>query len=212
MRRITCLLLVLISAVGLRAGEASLTLMLTSEGLPLPDAVASLMPLDFDPPPPTLQEATIVQDNKEYDPYVTAVRAGTEAFFPNRDNVQHHLYSVSKAKRFEKPLYASGASESVVFDVSGVVTLGCNIHDWMVAYVLVLPTPWFVKTGTDGMAALEGMPPGRYRLEIWHPRLSRALTREVTLVAGVNPAETVALKLKPDRRIRRAPTGRSGGY
>ncbi|MCF7687424.1 MAG: hypothetical protein K9M98_00675 [Cephaloticoccus sp.] len=189
-----------------------LTFAINSETRPLQDAVASLMPLDFAPPPPTPAEVVIAQENKEYDPYVTVIRVGTEAMFPNRDNVQHHLYSVSKPKRFEKPLYASGTSESVVFEKTGLVTLGCNIHDWMVAYVLVVPTPWFVKTGTDGVAHLRGMPPGRYQLEVWHPRLSKSESREVTLMAGENTLEAISLKLKPDRRIRRAPTGGSGGY
>jgi len=193
---------------------ADLTFTIYSEALPLQDAVASLVPLDFNPPSPASApiEVVIAQENKEYDPYVTVIRAGTEAMFPNRDNVQHHLYSVSKPKRFEKPLYASGTSESVVFEKTGLVTLGCNIHDWMVAYVLVVPTPWFVKTGTDGVAHLRGLPPGRYQLEVWHPRLSKSESREVTLMAGENTLEAIRLKLKPDRRIRRAPTGGSGGY
>jgi plastocyanin len=212
MRRLSRLILFFVCTLTVHAAEANLTLRLTSGDLPLADAVASLTPLDFAPPAPHMPDAVIAQENKEYDPYVTVLQAGTEAAFPNRDNVQHHLYSVSKAKRFEKPLYASGDSETVVFDVSGVVTLGCNIHDWMVAYVLVVPTPWFVKTGPDGVAALPGVPPGRYRLEIWHPRLSKVISREISLTAGMNPGETVELKLKPDRRIRRAPTGRSGGY
>lgn len=212
MHRIFLSLILGFLTLTLRAENPSLTLSLSTGEIPLADAVASLMPLDFAPPPNTAKQAVIAQENKEYDPYVTAVRVGTEAVFPNRDSVQHHLYSVSKPKRFEKPLYASGASESVRFDKTGVITLGCNIHDWMVAYVLVLPTPWFVKTGADGIAVLQGMPPGRYQLEIWHPRLRKPISREITLGSDTNLAESISLKLNRDRRIRRAPTGRSGGY
>lgn len=212
MRIPLALLIAGVFTLGLRAETAAIRYALDSAEGPLEDAVVSLMPLDFEPPPPAEAGREIVQDNKEYEPYVTAVRAGAVVKFPNRDSVQHHIYSVSKAKRFEKPLYASGSSETEVFERTGIVTLGCNIHDWMIAYVVVLPTPWFVKTGPDGLARLEGLPPGRYRLEIWHPRLSRSLTREITLAAGDNPSEAVSLKLKPDRRIRRAPTGGTGGY
>lgn len=205
-------LLTALFALNLRAETAGLTLTLTSQEGPLEDAVASLTSLDFDPPPLDRAEAEIVQDNKEYEPYVTVIRAGTVVRFPNRDSVQHHIYSVSKPKRFELPLYASGESKTEVFERTGVVTLGCNIHDWMIAYVVVMHTPWFTKTKFDGIARLDGIPPGRYRLEVWHPRLSRAFTREITLAAGENPGEALTFKLKPDRRIRRAPTGSTGGY
>lgn len=199
-------------SLGLQAETASVSYRLIAQERPMEDAVVSLLPLDNTPPPANAVSTEIVQDNKEYEPYVTAIRVGTIVRFPNRDSVQHHIYSVSKPKRFEKPLYASGASETVLFDQPGVVTLGCNIHDWMLAYVVILPTPWFVKTGPDGVASLDGLPPGRYRLEIWHPRMVQPWSKEITLSSGTNPTENLTFKLKPDRRIRRAPTGFSGGY
>lgn len=202
----------LLLAANLSAAETTLAVRVTHGDLPVADAVVSLVPLDASAPIHAQAEAVVAQEDKEFDPYVTPVMVGTRITFPNRDTVQHHIYSLSKPKRFEKPLYASGASESVLFDQPGVVALGCNIHDWMIAYVVVLPTPWFAKTGAEGSAQLAGAPPGRYRLEVWHPRLPRPVLREVTLGAGDPAAETVALTLKADRRIRRAPETRTGAY
>jgi len=193
------------------AAELAVTLR-DSRGLPVADAVVSLTPLDAAPAAPAEGGAPveIAQEDQEYVPYVTAVRVGTQVNFPNKDNIQHHLYSVSKPKRFEKPLYASGAHESVTFDQPGVVTLGCNIHDWMIGYVVVLETPHFAKSDQGGAAALDGLAPGRYRLEIWHPRLAKPVAQEI----GVPSSAPVSfsLSLKPDRRIRRAPDGKTGGY
>lgn len=182
-----------------------------AKGEAVPDAVIALYALDVPAsvPLPT-GPAEVVQEDQEYSPYVTVVRTGTEVEFPNRDTIRHHIYSLSKAKRFEKPLYAPGAHESVLFDQPGVVTLGCNIHDWMVAYIVVLPTPYFAKTDARGAARLAA-PAGRYRVEVWHPRLGANDVREVTLGDGASPL-AFSLKLKPDRRIRRAPEGRSSGY
>ena len=202
----------LLLAANLPAAETTLAVRVTHGDLPVADAVVSLVPLDAPAPLRDTAEAVVAQEDKEFDPYVTPVVVGTRITFPNRDTVQHHIYSLSKPKRFEKPLYASGASESVLFDQPGVVALGCNIHDWMIAYVVVLPTPWFAKTGAEGSAQLAGAPPGRYRLEVWHPRLPRPVLREITLGAGDPAAETVALTLKADRRIRRAPETRTGAY
>ncbi len=161
-------------------------------------------------PPPSDQLIEISQQDQEYTPYVTVIRVGTLVEFPNRDDIQHHIYSLSKAKRFEKPLYAPGAHESVLFDQPGIITLGCNIHDWMIAYIVVLPTPHFAKTDATGTAKLMA-PSGRYRVEVWHPQLGAPHVQEVTFADGVGPLE-YQLKLKPDRRICRSLEGKSGGY
>jgi plastocyanin len=182
-----------------------------AKGEAVPDAVISLYSLDSAAlPPPSAEAVAIVQKDQEYMPYVTVVRTGTQVIFPNEDTIQHHIYSLSKAKRFEKPLYAPGAREIVVFDQPGIVTLGCNIHDWMVAYVVVLPTAHFAKTDASGAATLQ-VPAGRYRVEVWHPRLAASETREMKIGPGAAPLD-YTLKLKPDRRIRRTPEGKASGY
>src|SRR5260221_397006 len=90
------------------------------------------------------------------------------------------LPAPANPKRFEIPLYQAGASQSAVFDTPGVVPIGCNIHDWMVAYIVVLPTPFFAKTDATGAAPLPPLPSGRYRLEVWHPRAPAPLVQEIT--------------------------------
>ncbi len=209
---LACLLLSTLTPMTASAGSFEIELK-DIAGASVPDVVVSLVPLTFTPPkaePP--DDVEIAQIGEEYRPFVTPVPVGTEVHFPNRDGVQHHLYSLSKAKPFEKPLYSSGTSESVVFDRPGVVTLGCNIHDWMIAYVVVLETPFFAKSDTTGLARIENLPPGRYRLETWHPRLPTSLNREITIAEEGDTRETAALKLRPDRRIRRAPAGEGKTY
>jgi plastocyanin len=200
-----------VSTADATAGELSLAVR-NAKGEPVADAVVSLIPLDA-PVPPPLPTATreIAQQNQEYTTYVTVVQAGSRVVFPNKDTVQHHVYSLSKAKKFELPLYNPGAAESIVFDVPGLVTLGCNIHDWMLAYLVVVPTPYFAKS--DGLGAVTvRAPAGRYRLELWHPRLAAALSEEITLAEGGALRREFTLTLKPDRRIHRGPESKSGGY
>ena len=183
----------------------------TSKGEPVADAVVSLHPLDGAAVPPPAAGGEVAQQNQEFTAYVTVVQAGTRVVFPNRDTVQHHVYSLSKARKFELPLYNPGQNASIVFDTPGLVTLGCNIHDWMLAYLVVVPTPWFAKTDAQGLATVTA-PAGRYRLELWHPRLSAALAQEITLTAAATDQRDFALTLKPDRRIRRGGATKSGGY
>ena len=182
-----------------------------AKGEPVADAVVALIPLDGAVPPATGASAAIGQQNQEFSAYVTVVQAGARVLFPNQDTVQHHVYSLSKAKKFELPLYNPGQNDSFVFDVPGLVTLGCNIHDWMLAYIVVVPTPWFAKTDAAGLATLAA-PAGRYRLELWHPRLAAIVTQEITLGAPGSARRDFTLTLKADKRIRRGGATKTGGY
>src|SRR5438067_4939799 len=103
---------------------------------------------------PSKKRTVIDQRDKQFVPYVTALQVGTPVLFPNSDNIRHHVYSFSSAKKFELPLYSGVPAEPVVFDKVGFVTLGCNIHDWMIAYVAVLTTPYFHVTRHDVFAVL----------------------------------------------------------
>ncbi|TDJ18923.1 MAG: hypothetical protein E2O65_05175 [Gammaproteobacteria bacterium] len=152
--------------------------------------------------------ATIAQNNKQFEPYVSVIRVGTAVDFPNRDNILHNAYSFSKAKPFQLRLYKDKAPQPVIFDEPGVVILGCNIHDWMVAYVYVADTPRFAKTGADGRAILTGLSPGAYLVRVWHPRKKRrgsSPERRIRVTtASLEPMEfTVALK--PEWCPRRPP-------
>ena len=203
-----------LTLAGLSCAAAPVTFRLAdAKGQPIADAVVSLVPLDAPAPlTPSATPVEIVQRGQEFSPYVTPLVVGSAVSFPNRDTVQHHVYSLSRPKKFELPLYAGEAKAPVVFDQPGVVALGCNIHDWMSAYVVVLGTPWFAKTGPDGTAAIAGVPDGRYRAEVWHPRLAKIETRECTVAGGAIEPLAFTLKLKADRRIHRDASRRAESY
>jgi hypothetical protein len=141
--------------------------------------------------------ATIEQRDRELVPYVTIVQTGAAIDFPNRDPFKHHLYSFSPAKRFEIKLYAGKPAQPVVFDKPGEVALGCNIHDWMEAYVLVVDSPYFAKTDSNGRAFITNIPAGHYRLRLWHPRQnSEPPLREIEI--GVAPTKlNLAMDIAP---------------
>jgi plastocyanin len=204
--------LLLLFATGLSARGAEFSCMISStKGEPVADAVVSLVPLDATVPPvPATAQVEIAQQGQEFSAYVTVVQAGTRVVFPNHDTVQHHVYSLSKPKKFELPLYNPGQAESIVFDVAGLVTIGCNIHDWMISHLVVVPTPWFAKSGPEGPVTITA-PAGRYRLEVWHPRGTLA-AKEVTLADNIPVKEVLVLALKPDRRVRRTLGSKNSGY
>jgi hypothetical protein len=139
---------------------------------------------------------------------VLVVTRGSRVRFPNSDRIRHQVYSFSPAKRFELPLYTGTPPEPVVFENAGIVTLGCNIHDWMKGYIVVLDTPHFASSDAQGRARLSA-PPGRYLLTAWHERLpavDAAPKRSIELPA--TETETLELPLaappppRGDERLR----------
>jgi plastocyanin len=123
--------------------------------------------------------AAIEQVDREFIPYVSVIQQGTSVAFPNRDPILHHVYSFSPAKAFEIKLYTGKSPSEIQFDKPGVVTLGCNIHDWMIAYIAVVPTPHFARTDASGTARLRDLPAGSYEVRAWHPQQRVALVPHV---------------------------------
>ena len=206
---LACLLLVTWPLATARAATLKLTVH-DAAGAPIADAVAWLDPLDRPPPPAAgAARASIDQRNLSFTPQVLVVRTGTEVTFPNSDNVRHQVYSFSPAKRFELKLYAGNHASTERFDQAGIVTLGCNIHDWMLGFVVVLDTPWFAQSGADGAMALDGLPAGRYRLTVWHPQLApgSAPPSETVTVDATTPPRDVALTLQPPEQTNQPPPG-----
>lgn len=115
------------------------------------------------------REISIEQSNKQFVPLVSIAQTGTLVNFPNRDPFRHHVYSFSPAKSFEIKLYSGVPAKPVMFDKPGEVVLGCNIHDTMIAHVLIVDTPFFAKTDSQGRALLEQLPAGDYEVRMWYP-------------------------------------------
>ena len=146
-----------------------------ASGKPLTDAVAYLESAQASKALSALKPSNLVeiaQVARQFDPRVSVVPVGTMVSFPNKDAVRHHVYSFSPAKTFELKLYSGTPANPVQFDKAGVAVLGCNIHDNMVAWVVVVDTPYFGRSAKAGPVVLSNVPAGSYRLRVWHPGLS----------------------------------------
>lgn len=154
-------------------------------GEPIEDAAVFLRPINGQKPGKHVpQPASIAQHDREFVPYLTVVQTGAAVSFPNQDPVQHHVYSFSKAKKFEIKLYAGDGPEPIVFDQPGVVTMGCNIHDWMLGYVFVVDTPWFGRSDAKGSVQVDAVEDGEYEVGIWHPRQRQEVAPQRLKLAG----------------------------
>jgi plastocyanin len=174
---------------------------LLPDGRPLGGVVVTAQPVAGPAKPAPPVQAVMDQVNRAFDPDLLVVPINSTVSFPNSDTVRHQIYSFSPAKRFQLPLYRGKPYPPLLFDQPGLVTLGCNIHDEMLGYLVVTDAPFFGRTGTSGVWSAE-VPNGSYRVAIWHPRIrddARSLQGEVTVTESDGGALTLHLEklLKP---------------
>jgi plastocyanin len=167
----------LVAGASVRAGAAEVRgRVLDAAGQPVGQAVVFVRDL----PPEVLPKAAappavMDQVNTEFVPHVLPVVVGTEVRFPNHDQIHHHVYSFSRTKTFEIPLYKGDTAPPVRFDQTGVVKIGCNIHDWMSAVIVVVPSGYYAVTGADGAFSLGDLPAGTYGVASWHEQSTAKL-------------------------------------
>ena len=121
------------------------------------------------PRPTSVPVKEVAQKDLTFVPALLPIRVGTKVEFPNLDDTYHNIFSYSPAKRFDLGRYRPEERPIPiqVFDKPGLVTLRCDIHEHMRGLVLVLNTPYFVMTNTDGHFRLSGLPAGQYTLKAW---------------------------------------------
>jgi plastocyanin len=157
-----------------RAQAAVVTVSLTGgNGAPAPNAVVELVSDTDGPQPPSRvpAETTIDQRQETFIPMVSVVRQGGHVLFANNDTTKHQVYSFSPIKQFEFEIQEGQHSEPVVFDKPGVASIGCNIHDQMIAYVYVAKSAFAGIADASGTVKFHDVPAGRYHLSLWHPQL-----------------------------------------
>ena len=166
----------------------------TADGRPLAGAVITIHSLTGSDHPGVPVNAVMDQVNRAFVPDLLVIPAGSTVEFPNSDSVSHQIYSFSAARKFQLPLYRGKPYPPVHFDQVGLVTLGCNIHDSMLAYVLVTDAPYFGRTDATGSWSVD-VARGTYRVTVWHPRMQEGseLEREMMIADGDRAALTLRL-------------------
>lgn len=190
---------------------ASLTIKVTdSQKLTISDAVIELFPAKIPEKAnvPVVQRFEMFQKNRTFVPFVLAVPKGTKVDFPNLDRTRHHVYSFSEAKPFELKLYIGKTEAPIQFEQPGLVALGCNIHDYMQAFIYVAQGPLVAVTDDNGELVFEALPQGEYQVKIWHP-----WQKNVTTLSKVQVnAEQVQLALNLDIDHQPKPSAPKAGF
>jgi plastocyanin len=197
------ILLILGAVPGPTAAATLLITALRENGKPLPQAVITVHSLDGAAKQSAPIHAVMDQVNEAFTPDLLVIPVGSTVSFPNSDTTSHEVYSFSPAHPFQLPLYHGHPYPPERFDKAGLVTLGCNIHDFMLAYIVVTDASFYGQADAHGMWSAAQVPAGRYRIEIWHPRLASGEhpSREII----VTEAQRAAISIRLVERLRPAP-------
>jgi plastocyanin len=122
---------------------------------------------------------TLLQKRKQFIPHVLPVPTGTTVSFPNADPIFHNAFSTFDGQIFDVGLYAPGTTREVVFRRPGVVRVFCNIHPTMSAVIVVVPSPWFAVSRKDGTFGIENVPPGDYKMTVFHERATQETLKQL---------------------------------
>ena len=155
------------------SAAASARYQIKSGTIAAPDPPKAVVYLEGTFPPAksgSLPPKEVKQKGCQFDPGLLAIQKGTEVTFPNNDDDYHHVFSYSKVKEFDLGRFRKDEKPAgVVFDKTGVVKVGCEIHEHMRAVILVLDTPHITKTDVEGKYSLvlKNVPDGKYLLKAW---------------------------------------------
>ncbi|HUK01870.1 MAG TPA: hypothetical protein VLW26_06285 [Steroidobacteraceae bacterium] len=175
-----------------------------ADGRALPGVVVTVQPLEGSAKPNPPIEAVMDQIDLAFSPDLLVIPVGSTVTFPNSDTTSHQVYSFSPAHPFQLPLYRGKPRAPERFDRAGLVTLGCNIHDNMLAYIVVTDAAYFGRTSASGAWSQSGVARGKYRVTIWYPRVRDAaanLQRDVT----IGDVERAEVSVKLEKTLRPAP-------
>ena len=161
------------------------------DGVPVPEVVVFIEQIGAGERRAAPEMAIMDQRDRAFVPHVLVVQKGTSVLFPNSDTIGHHVYSFSKPNNFVLPLYTGDPHDPVTFDHDGVVMLGCNIHDHMLGYIVVVDTDVFGLTDESGSAALSvADSTTSYVVNIWSPRIRDSKLNLSKTVKNTSPTKS----------------------
>jgi len=117
------------------------------------------------------------QQQCEYVPHIVLAPVGSQFEILNSDNVLHNVhtyeYTGEMKTLFNIAQPIQGLRTKLALEKPGILLATCDAgHPWMSAFVKVTEHPYVVITDTDGNFTMENVPPGTYKISMWHEPIS----------------------------------------
>jgi plastocyanin len=127
-------------------------------------------------------------------PRVVIVPAGGTVDFLNSDRLLHNIHATPKLNVSFNRTQPKDRTIPVTFAKAEIVRINCDLHSWMVGWVIVSAHPYYAITGADGQFSFDNLPPGKYQLHVWHERLG---TTAVSATVSEQQPARITVEMKP---------------
>jgi len=164
-------------------------------GQPLDEMVVYLEPLDGQILEKSHKEVIVGQLDKSFAPYISVSQINSQINFVNQDDITHHIYSAGNDNKFSFKVRAGTTHSLAQFEQASEVAMGCNIHDWMSGYLLVVNTPYFGKTDELGRVSFSIAKQGKYKIIVWHPQM-QVVNNRMVMEKEINNNDIFTFTLK----------------
>ncbi len=190
------LLLITVLLIPFTSNAINIDIQLNNEkGLPVGNIVVYLVPVDPSTPLPKINSNIVInQQNKAFQPQISVIKKGSDIQFINNDDITHQIYSPIGDNKFSFKI-RSGERHQQQLSALGEVTMGCNIHDWMSGYLLVVDTPYYNITNETGIVNFDITHQGKYELILWHP-LFKNKTHSISSIKNITQDTKIELTVK----------------
>lgn len=141
---------------------------------------------------------SIDQKGCEFHPHILLMKAGTPLTVNNGDGILHNIKMVSR-KNPPVNIGQPGSKKTMAIDTikkPDIIKVNCSVHKWMSAWVVSVEHPYYAITDANGNFEIENIPPGTYKLQVWHEKLGKQV-QDVTLKP--KGKTNVSFKLKPKK-------------
>lgn len=139
------------------------------------------------------EKVSMDQQGCVFVPRVVVVQAGGTVDFLNSDRLLHNLHATPKLNVAFNRTQPKNRTIPVTFAKPEIVRINCDLHAWMVAWVVVAAHPFYAITGADGQFAFDNLPPGQYKLNVWQERLGTTVA-SVTVTNGAPARASIEMK------------------
>ncbi len=161
---------------------------------PLKNVVVFIEPVGHNIDKINTNTLEIGQNNKAFVPYISVMQLGSDVRFNNKDNITHQIYSPVGNNKFSLKIRSGEKFIKTDFNEAGEVSMGCNIHDWMTGYLLIVDTPYFAISNTSGNTEIQIEQSGQYKVVVWHPQINEENNR-ISKIINVNRDMNVSMQL-----------------
>ena len=139
------------------------------------------------------QKAAMDQKGCVFIPHIVVVPPGAEVLLKNSDEVLHNVKTTTMLNPAFNEGIPAGSSATKKFDIPEKVKIGCDVHPWMGAWVIVTKASYHAVTDDKGKFEIKDVPPGKYKVRFWHEKLGQ-VEKELEIAEGGKTDGSVALK------------------